>query len=58
MSDGTLSMAGLLAARVLSDHFENVIIIEPDTVLEDKRSRVAQWNQIHSRCPTLMWPIC
>jgi hypothetical protein len=37
----------MLAARVLSDHFEDVIIVEPDTELYDKRTRTAQWNQPH-----------
>jgi hypothetical protein len=50
-------MAGLLTARVLSDHFEKVIIIEPDTVLEEKRGRVPQWNQIHSELTNAQWPI-
>jgi hypothetical protein len=40
-------MAGLLTARVLSDHFENVTVVEPDPVLAPKRTRVAQWNQPH-----------
>jgi hypothetical protein len=42
------SVAGLLAARVLSDHFENVIMIEPDTELYEKRTRVGQWCHPHS----------
>lgn len=43
------SIAGLFAARVLSDHFESVAIIEPDTELDYKRSRVGQWNQGHGK---------
>jgi hypothetical protein len=43
-----LSIAGLITARVLSDHFEEVTVIEPDPVLEGKRTRVPQWNQMHS----------
>jgi hypothetical protein len=41
------SFSGLLAARVLSDHFEHVAIIEPDLELDEKRTRVGQWNQGH-----------
>jgi hypothetical protein len=41
------SIAGLLAARVLSDHFEEVTVIEPDAVLDGRRTRVPQWNQLH-----------
>jgi hypothetical protein len=42
------SIAGLLAARVLSDHFERVTIVEPESLDTDRRTRVGQWNQIHS----------
>jgi 2-polyprenyl-6-methoxyphenol hydroxylase-like FAD-dependent oxidoreductase len=33
------SMAGLLAARVLSDHFERVTILERDLLLDDAEPR-------------------
>ena len=33
------SMAGLLAARVLSDHFEQVTLIERDTLTADAEAR-------------------
>ena len=43
------SIAGLLAARVLSDHFEDVILIEKDNYLEDNKIRngTPQANHIH-----------
>ena len=33
------SMAGLLAARVLSEHFERVTIIERDQLIDDAQPR-------------------
>ncbi|CAE6469184.1 unnamed protein product [Rhizoctonia solani] len=41
------SMAGLATAVVCSKFFERVIIIEPDSMSELKRTRVAQAEQIH-----------
>ncbi|CAE6513678.1 unnamed protein product [Rhizoctonia solani] len=41
------SMAGLATAAVCSKFFERVIIIEPDSMAELKRTRVAQAEQIH-----------
>ena len=44
------SIAGLLAARVLSDHVDEVIIVEPDTLLDDAAPRhgVPQARQVHT----------
>ena len=43
------SIAGLLAARVLSDHFEEVILIERDKYTDDDQVRngTPQANHIH-----------
>ena len=43
------SMAGLLAARVLSEHFERVTIIERDPLLDDAHPRkgVPQGRHVH-----------
>ncbi len=43
------SIAGLLAARVLSDYFEEVIVIEKDNYAEDGKIRngVPQANHVH-----------
>ena len=43
------SMAGLLAARVLSDHFEHVTVIERDQLPENEQARkgVPQGRHIH-----------
>ncbi|KAK0489401.1 hypothetical protein IW261DRAFT_1390954 [Armillaria novae-zelandiae] len=55
------SIAGLVAARVCHDHFEDVVIVEPETWLssqdakrtdvwnqENKRTRVMQYGLFHS----------
>ena len=44
------SIADLLAARVLSDHFKEVIIIEKDYYSDndDVRSGIPQANHIHT----------
>ena len=44
------SMAGLLAARVLSDHFERVTIIERDQLIDDAEPRkgVPQGRHVHA----------
>ena len=44
------SMAGLLAARMLSDHFERVTIIERDQLNDDAQSRqgVPQGRHVHA----------
>ncbi|KAF8760159.1 hypothetical protein RHS01_01742 [Rhizoctonia solani] len=42
------SMAGLATAVVCSKFFERVIVIEPDSMNEHKRTRVAQAEQIHA----------
>src|SRR5215469_10362917 len=44
------SMAGLLAARVLSDHFEQVTIIERDRLIDDAEPRkgVPQGRHVHA----------
>lgn len=43
------SLAGLLAARVLSDHFEKVTLIERDAYLENTETRkgIPQANHVH-----------
>jgi len=43
------SIAGLLAARVLSDYFEEVILIEKDKYTDDGKVRngTPQANHIH-----------
>jgi 2-polyprenyl-6-methoxyphenol hydroxylase-like FAD-dependent oxidoreductase len=44
------SMAGLLAARVLSEHFERVTLIERDPLIDDAQPRkgVPQGRHVHS----------
>src|SRR5579859_548862 len=44
------SMAGLLAARVLSEHFERVTIIERDHLIDDVQPRkgVPQGRHVHT----------
>src|SRR3974390_3181730 len=44
------SMAGLLAARVLSDHYERVTIIERDQLIDDTAPRkgVPQGRHVHA----------
>ncbi|QMU54971.1 MAG: 2-polyprenyl-6-methoxyphenol hydroxylase-like oxidoreductase [Nitrosopumilus sp.] len=44
------SIAGLLAARILSDHFKEVILIEKDSYLENNnvRNGTPQANHIHT----------
>src|SRR5579884_583202 len=44
------SMAGLLAARVLSDHFEQVTVIERDRLTDDAEARkgVPQGRHVHN----------
>ncbi|PBK99981.1 hypothetical protein ARMGADRAFT_1074807 [Armillaria gallica] len=55
------SIAGLVAARVCHDHFEDVVIVEPETWLssqdakrtdawnqENKRTRIMQYGSLHS----------
>jgi 2-polyprenyl-6-methoxyphenol hydroxylase-like FAD-dependent oxidoreductase len=44
------SMAGLLAARVLSDHYERVTIIERDQLIDDTAARkgVPQGRHVHA----------
>ncbi len=44
------SMAGLLAARVLSEHFEQVTIIERDQLIDDAEPRkgVPQGRHVHA----------
>ena len=46
------SMAGLTAAQVLSNHFDNVTILERDTFPEGAGSRkgVPQARHIHATC--------
>ena len=43
------SIAGLLAAHVLSDHFEEIILIEKDNYVEDDKIRngIPQANHVH-----------
>ena len=47
------SLAGLLAARVLSDHFEKVTLIERDTFLRTTETRrgIPQGNHVHALMP-------
>jgi 2-polyprenyl-6-methoxyphenol hydroxylase-like FAD-dependent oxidoreductase len=45
------SMAGLVAARVLSDHFEEVLVVERDAIPDDlltARKGVPQGRQLHA----------
>ena len=47
------SMAGLLAARVLADHFEHVVVVERDLLPEagEDRKGVPQGRQLHVMLP-------
>ncbi len=47
------SIAGLLAARVLTDHVDEVIIVEPDSLTDDASPRhgVPQAHQVHTLLP-------
>lgn len=47
------SIAGLLAARVLSDHFDEVVLVEPDSLSDDAAPRhgVPQGRQVHTLLP-------
>ncbi|WP_446046152.1 hypothetical protein [Streptomyces olivaceus] len=49
------SIAGLLTARVLSDHARQVVIVEPDEVSTSGRPRpgVPQGKHLHGLLPTL-----
>ncbi|MFI8256346.1 NAD(P)/FAD-dependent oxidoreductase [Streptomyces filamentosus] len=43
------SYGGLFAARVLSDHFEDVVVVEPDVIGDDGLGRrVPQRHQLHA----------
>src|ERR1700759_778190 len=44
-------IAGLLAARVLADHADRVVIIEPDGSHAGPRSGVPQGYQVHTLLP-------
>ncbi|KAF7332605.1 hypothetical protein MKEN_00143300 [Mycena kentingensis (nom. inval.)] len=39
------SVAGILSARVCADHFERVLIVEPD--IENPGRRISQWSAAH-----------
>ncbi|PWN49825.1 hypothetical protein IE53DRAFT_126201 [Violaceomyces palustris] len=41
------SLSGLMTARIMVDHFENIVIVEPDSHLLTERGRVSQWRQGH-----------
>jgi len=47
------SIAGLLATRVLIDHFAEVVVVEPDSLEDDAAARpgVPQAHQVHSLLP-------
>lgn len=47
------SIAGLLAARVSSDHFDAVVLVEPDSLVDDASPRhgVPQAHQVHTLLP-------
>lgn len=47
------SIAGLLAARVLADHVDEVVIVEPDSLTESASPRrgVPQAHQVHTLLP-------
>ncbi|KAJ8472462.1 hypothetical protein ONZ45_g16642 [Pleurotus djamor] len=42
------SIAGMITARVCAEHFENVIVIDPDTSKDGTKSRVAQYDSLHA----------
>ncbi|KAF7306311.1 hypothetical protein MIND_00422200 [Mycena indigotica] len=39
------SVAGIVAARICADHFENVLVVDPD--IENPGNRILQWNAAH-----------
>ncbi|KAJ7051149.1 hypothetical protein C8F01DRAFT_646332 [Mycena amicta] len=42
------SVAGALAARICSDHFATVVLVDPEIEDPDgKRTRIVQWNSMH-----------
>ena len=61
------SIGGLIAARVCHDHFDDVLIVEPEAWLnsqdamrvdpwnqECKRSRIVQYNSLHRKFSCLI----
>ncbi|KAK0466721.1 uncharacterized protein EV420DRAFT_1698330 [Desarmillaria tabescens] len=50
------SISGLLTARVCHDHFENVLIVEPEGWLDsDDAKRVDSWNQENIRSRVMQY---
>jgi hypothetical protein len=43
----TFSISGFVAARILTDYFTKVIIVETDLQLVSNNARVGQRNQLH-----------
>ncbi|KAJ7051157.1 hypothetical protein C8F01DRAFT_1263183 [Mycena amicta] len=39
------SVAGIVSARICADHFERVLVVEPD--IENPGNRILQWNAAH-----------
>ncbi len=50
------SVSGLLAARICHDHFEDVVIVEPEAWLEtEDAKRVDAWNQENIRSRVMQY---
>jgi 2-polyprenyl-6-methoxyphenol hydroxylase-like FAD-dependent oxidoreductase len=45
------SVAGLLAARILADHAESVVIVDRDATMDGSRGTVPQGDQVHALLP-------
>ncbi|KAF7364251.1 hypothetical protein MSAN_01084900 [Mycena sanguinolenta] len=41
------SISGMMTARILADHFERVIIVDPEIVEEKPKTRILQYNAAH-----------
>ena len=48
-----LSFSGILAARVCADHFEDVVLVDPEftkTLHEGEKTRIMQYKATHREC--------
>lgn len=53
------SYTGLVTARILSAHFERVLVIESETLAtpDQERKNVAQYNQVHTILMYTYWAL-
>ncbi|KAJ7714580.1 hypothetical protein DFH07DRAFT_863295 [Mycena maculata] len=50
------SISGIVTARILADHFEKIILVDPEIDSDKPKTRIMQCNAVHVAGARRLWP--